>query len=112
MMMRRVAESTAPSWPDKTQDDLWDPSWFPLIGGGQPVAVDCSIPDGAPTPVRYVDWERVEDYWMPHTQSLGEMIGWWMDALDSGIWYWDRSRLTWEERPGLRDNAYRMSPLV
>lgn len=52
---RGVAEGSAPDWPHNNPDLLWDPQWFPIEPGPQPVVVDCGVPEESWTSVRFID---------------------------------------------------------
>ncbi len=111
---RLVAERGAEKWEGMERDDIWHPTWFPLVkGDGAPITViDCSVPEGAPTPITFVDWEDLHTPTLPSARSLGEMISWWIDALERGAWRFDASSGTWEEDVTRRDEPYRVNPLM
>lgn len=111
---RKVAERGAEGWPGKTQDDLWRRAWFPLVvDDGAPVTViDCSVGEGAPTPITFVDWEELHTPTLPSARSLGEMISWWTDALMCGAWTFDPSTGTWAEHLERIDESHRFNALM
>lgn len=77
----------------------WNRRWLPLLetGGRQWPAIDCGVPDGAPSPVREIDWERVpeKDYATPTAPSLGELVSGWIKALDEGVYSYDHAKHRW-----------------
>lgn len=87
---------TAALTPDET-DRLWHPSWFPITvtGYGAVIACDCSVPDDSPTPIRVVDWGHNERSDVPAAQSFGQMVEWWIEALESGAWRYDQTLGRW-----------------
>ena len=93
-------------------DDRWDPAWLPIRGPQLPLVIDCSVPEGQPTPLRRIDLQDIEGSPRPRGQSLGEMVSWWMSAIDAGAWRWDRVNAKWEVERELIDEAYRINPLV
>jgi hypothetical protein len=109
---RQVAKNTAPDWPHNNPDLIWNPSWLPIINTTQPIAIDCSVPEDAPTPVLRVDWSDIEHSSRPRAASLGEMVGWWIVALDTGAWYWNEKDGWWRVRAERLDPALRTNPLL
>ena len=110
---RQVAERAARS-PDEA-DRLWHPSWFPITntGSGGVIACDCSVPTGAATPIRAVHWGHKEDSDVPVAQSLGQMVGMWIDALERGAWRYDTGLGRWEiDHQRLADSSLELTRLV
>jgi hypothetical protein len=66
---------------------LWDPQWLPFTIASGHVLCDCSVAPEEPTPIRLYDpgalGEAVRE---PRAQSLGELVGWWLEAFSSGAW--------------------------
>jgi cell wall assembly regulator SMI1 len=96
--------------------ELWQPGWFPLASGGdgRVMACDCDITEGAPTPIHYVHWEKAgDDSHQPVAPSLGVVVSWWIEAIDSGAWRYDGDAARWESRPDLLPNpALELTGLV
>jgi hypothetical protein len=94
--MRRIANEVAGPGEPLSQDELWDPSWFPVTKAynGGIVACDCSAPSAARTPIRAVHWKNgvVGEI---RARSFGEMVSWWIDALDRGAWCYDLETGNW-----------------
>jgi hypothetical protein len=86
---------------------LWRSEWFPLtqLGG---IAIDCSVPFGSPTPVRLLDW-HFEDFQQVKASSLGEVVTWWIEALDQGVWRYEEKDGRWECDWDLLDDPVRRS---
>lgn len=84
--------------PERDADDIWHPSWFPISKGGDgtTVACDCSVDEGAPSPIRSVHWsKRVGRSAVPVADSLGTVVSWWIEALEDGTWTYDHKRQGW-----------------
>jgi cell wall assembly regulator SMI1 len=117
LQLRQVAKNSAPDWPQNDPDIIWSPSWLPIIRTAQPIAIDCSVPLDAPTPVLHVDFTDLDRslqprFNVPRASSLGEMVGWWIMALETDIWYWDESDGWWRTRRERLASALRTNPLV
>lgn len=112
---RQAAYKTADpdALPFGDPDYAWKPSWFPICGEpSYPIVIDCSVPEGAPTPIRLIDWQNVEGFFKLRARSLGEMVGWWIRAIDSGAWQWDAEGRRWTRHDELRDEEFRNNPVV
>ncbi len=111
-LARRASETSEVD--DWTADAWWHPTWFPLIGYDVGIACDCSVPAGWPTPIRAVDWhgfERIDDLATVRAASLGEMVNWWIEAIDTGAWSYDAQR-GWERHYELLDPSKGLTRLV
>lgn len=73
---------------------LWRASWLPVATdiGGNHAALDCAAPPDEPSPVYYADREGGAEKFEPRAASLGLMIQWWIDAIDSGAAHFDGGR--------------------
>jgi cell wall assembly regulator SMI1 len=109
---RQVAINTAGDWPHNDPDLIWSPSWLPIIKTTQPVAVDCSVPEDTPTPVLHIDWSDLEHSRRPRACSIGEMVSWWIAALENDAWYWDEQDKWWRTRRERLAPELRTNPLV
>lgn len=90
---------------------LWRPEWFPLLRAYGFFACDCSVPEGAPSPVRVIGHGDT-DFHEPRAASLGDMITLWIGAWDSGAWYADLERDTPHRRRSHADDHGRRHPLL
>jgi hypothetical protein len=85
---------------EENADADWPPEWFPLTTSSQgPIVIDCSIGPGRPTPIRKIDWANApstESLAEPRASSLGELVRWWIDALDVGAWRYDAAVGRWD----------------
>jgi cell wall assembly regulator SMI1 len=115
--LRQIARDTASDWPQNDPDLLWHPSWLPIIGTAQPTALDCSVSVDAPTPVVHVDWADLDRslqprFSVPRASSLGEMVDWWIMALEADIWYWNEADGWWRTRRERLDPQLQTNPLI
>jgi cell wall assembly regulator SMI1 len=94
---RELAAEVTTDWEGVTAHDWWHPGWLPWIqnAGGGVFACDCSLPLGAPSPIRHIDHKRRTDFQTPVARSLGEAVTWWTEALESGAWVFDHGRGVW-----------------
>lgn len=89
--LRAGAEEDAPEDPDS----CWTLSWI-AIGSQGRVACECDIPSDAPVPVLDVDYHKAAYPGAVVCHSLGKMVRWWIEALESGAWRYDRERNRWD----------------
>jgi cell wall assembly regulator SMI1 len=84
-------------------DDIWPAGLLPIASdmGGNIAAIDCSQAS-TPSPVYYVDSDVGLSESGPGSQSIAELVRWWIDAIadgattfdsDAGRWRYDRVRL-------------------
>lgn len=87
---------------------------FPIMHSGGPVSCDCSVPEGAPTPIYHVDSHDydIDGVENPRTRSFGELVQWWLDAFDEGVWQWDRAAGRWRRDESALDLDRSRSGLV
>jgi len=92
----------------------WHPTWFPIAptGAGGVLACDCSVEEGEPTPIHFVDWGKNESFFEPAAASFGEMVGWWIEAFDIGAWNYDPKYERWHYRWELLDPAVELTGVV
>ena len=110
---RGIAEYAASE--EGEADRLWHPSWFPITvsGSGGVVSCDCSVPEGASTPIRMVHWGHKEDSDVPVAASFGQMVAWWIDAIERGAWRYDTNLGRWEiDHQKLADPRRELTRLV
>ncbi len=118
-MCRAVAADAAghsSDLPELSDPDFWwHPSWFPITvaSNGGVVTCECSVDDGKPTPMRSINWdERTEEPGRAGAASFGEMVSWWLEAFDSGVWRYEAERGRWDYRWQLLDPARELTALV
>ena len=83
------------------------------LGGKEAGTRYCSVAEGAPTPIRAVDWGGKEDSDVPVAESFGQMVAWWIDAIECGGWRYDTGLGRWEiDRQSLPDPSLELTRLV
>ena len=75
-------------------------------------ACDCSVPDGKPSPIYAVNWGARQNFAEPSASSLGEMVTWWLDALDGGAWRYEPDDAGWSYDWTLVDQERQLTGLV
>jgi hypothetical protein len=93
---RNEAEDIAPEDPDS----LWRKTWL-AIGGLSEVACDCDVEADAPVPILKVDPHLVDEVGAVAARSFGEMVRWWIEALETGAWFYHPEHNRWERRSEL-----------
>lgn len=81
-------------------DFLWKANWLAVWSYGK-VACDCAVGVDAPVPILSVDYHHVDVPGTVVARSFGEVIGWWIEALECGAWRYDTGRDVWERREDL-----------
>jgi cell wall assembly regulator SMI1 len=71
----------------------WEPTWLPIGQGVSDIVCDCS--DERIAPVLLLD-PMDEDARKPRTRSLGDLVSWWIEAMDIGAWTYVGGREGWE----------------
>ena len=94
-------------------EELWRATWLPLSenAGGGAAVLDCSSPHLRGAPVHSVDWHRRGDFSQPSTETLGELIAWWIEAFDDGTYAWSEEHQIMVIRVDVAD-ADRLSTLL
>jgi cell wall assembly regulator SMI1 len=90
---RAIAEETDPDDPET----WWGRTWL-AIGSSGAVACDVDVRPDAPVPVLDVDYHKTSSPGDVVAESLGQMVGWWIEAIDSGAWRYDDEHDRWERR--------------
>lgn len=92
----------------------WRPTWFPITERRGAVRCDCAVPPGAPTPIywAYSHDHDAEGLTNPKVASFGTMVTWWLEALETGAWYYNASANRWEHQPELLPPERERSGLV
>jgi hypothetical protein len=89
--LRAGAEKDAPEDPDS----LWASSWI-AIGPRGEVACECDIRRDAPVLVLDVNYHKAAYPGVVVCHSLGKMVRWWIEALETSAWRYDRERNYWD----------------
>jgi len=92
---RRVAERM-PAGPLVDPDVWWQEAWVPLFSDGSGYLIaDCALDPPNLAPIRRIEWGLEPDSYVPRTRSLGQFVEWWLEAIESGLWYFDRDDGQW-----------------
>lgn len=117
MMAEAASMAANANMPDGTEladpGHWWQETWVPLAGnaaGGEQVA-DCGLGPSGVTPIRLVDWHH-EDRLPPATNSLGQLVEWWIEAIELGIWTFDKDRGMWVRALWEREIQQRYNGLI
>ena len=91
--------SEAATMATRTETDAdfwWQETWVPLAsnGAGGYIVADCRLGSAGATPIRLVDWHH-EERFPPASGSLGQLVEWWIEVIELGIWSWDKDRGMW-----------------
>jgi cell wall assembly regulator SMI1 len=80
-----------------TQEAWWPQQLFPITAtsAGTVTACDCSVRAHAPSPVHTVDFHD-GPAGPPRAASLGTVVSWWIMAIDTGAWWYDRDEQRWD----------------
>jgi hypothetical protein len=111
-MANKLSEPDHLPPPRDNPDFFWHPGWFPLLGPQLPFVIDCSVGENEPTPIRMIDWQDVDGFFEPRAGSFGQMVAWWIEAIDSGAWDRDTERQRWRSRHMLLPPELRRTQLV
>ena len=84
----------------RNPDYWWAPSWFPLTLSFGWVVLDCDVGKGEPSPLRLLDFAWLnEEVHVPRAASLGQLVEWWIEAMDTGAHVYDARRGRWDVDP-------------
>jgi hypothetical protein len=112
--MAAYASTHAPNSERTKADWWWRPGWLPITtnGAGTTIACDCSVADGVPSPIHAVNWGARENFHESAAPSLGQMVTWWIEALDSGAWRYDPDAARWDYDWELVDRERQITGLI
>ncbi len=107
---RRGPEGSALAEPDY----WWRPSWVPLASDGSGyIVADCDLGDPGVAPIRRIEWGPDLDVTAsPRTESFGQLVEWWIEALELGLWTYDRETKKWASAPWDRQLSDRYQGLI
>jgi hypothetical protein len=94
--VRNDAEEVWPEDPDR----LWRKTWLAIDPLGR-IACDCAGEADAPVPIVKGDPHLVSEVGDVAARSFGEMVGWWIEALETGAWIYELEQERWERNPEL-----------
>ena len=101
------AEDIAPEDPDS----VWGATWL-AIGSHGKVACQCAVAASDPVPILNVDYHHVDVPGTIAAHSFGEMVRWWIEALESGAWIYEPEHDWWERREELVPPERELTGLV
>ena len=105
--MRKMAFEIDPDDPNSG----WASNWVAISSTG-PVACNAGIDLGGQAPVLDVDYHHTSEPGRAVAISLGEMVRWWIEALESGAWLYDREADSWKRRDELVPRERELTGLV
>jgi hypothetical protein len=79
---------------------LWKRTWLALDPLGR-VACECAVQADAPVPILKGDPHLVDEVGAVAARSFGEMVRWWIEALETGAWIYEPESDRWERRAEL-----------
>lgn len=74
-------------------EQIWADGWLPVCREKGSVVLDTAVRDDGPCPVR-IWWPDAPDA-PPVLPSMGELVLLWIEAIDSGVWSYDRAGDNW-----------------
>lgn len=101
MAMAQDAAADAPEGtPLADPDYWWRESWVPLASVTGYIVGDCNLGEPDVAPIRRIKWEPDLDVTSrPRTDSLGQLVEWWIEALELGLWAYNRDAQRWSCAP-------------
>jgi hypothetical protein len=77
----------------------WQPTWLPIAwhGGADRMAIDCAPPAGMTSSVRDAapDAGLFDESQTQSVRGLSTVVQWWIDAITSGRWSYDKRHNSW-----------------
>lgn len=97
---RRLAV-VSPAGPLADPAYWWRPSWVPLTPDGAGyIAADCALAAPERAPIRRVEaGPDLDQTSQPRTDSLGQLVAWWTEAITLGVWTFDHTANGWRRTP-------------
>jgi cell wall assembly regulator SMI1 len=98
---------------DEDPDWWWDPAWFPVSLGGRDATLTCDCSRGGDiTPILLVDHRNVEGFRHTRARSLGELVTWWIEALENRGWQYNQETNAWDSDPAGLDTSRETTNLI
>lgn len=100
---------------DQAEEFLWRRAWLPLADNfhGGVIVVDGRLsPETAPTPVYYTEPEVGARDVTPRAPSLGQMVRWWIRAMDARLIDYDALAGKWRYEADSIDPSLERTRLV
>ncbi|HXE44086.1 MAG TPA: hypothetical protein VN635_02700 [Conexibacter sp.] len=115
MQLAKDAAGPAPAGtPLADPDYWWRSSWVPLFSDGSGYLVgDCALGGPDVAPIRRIEWgPDLDEVARPRTESFGQLVEWWIEALELGLWTYDREKKKWTSAPWDKQLAARYHGLI
>lgn len=94
---QKIAADAPAGTPNADPGYWWREGWIPLASDGTGyIVADCDLGEPDVAPIRRIKWEPDLDVTSrPRTESFGQLVEWWIEALELGLWTYDRDTKTW-----------------
>lgn len=90
---------------DESDDDfVWPFEWVQIMNEKPYLAADCRGDHDAPVPIWHFDYE-FEYPTRPVFASIGDMVTFWIETIDSGEIYWSGHEGLWRAREPLAEDV-------
>jgi hypothetical protein len=95
-----LRDQAAHVWGERA-DYWWRTSWFPITERLGAIRCECGVEEGAPTPIFWADSHDhdANGLTIPKLESLGSLVAWWGEALETGAWRYDHKNHRWKRDP-------------
>lgn len=106
----RGPEGTALADPDY----WWRASWIPLASDGSGyIVADCDLGGPDEAAIRRIEWgPDLDIIARPRTESFGQLVEWWIEAIELGLWSYDSDTGKWTAAPWDRALEARYQGLI
>jgi cell wall assembly regulator SMI1 len=115
MAMAKDAAADAPEGTPLTDPDYWwRESWVPLASDGSGyIVADCALGGPELAPIHRIEWQPDMDVDpRPRVDSFGQLVEWWIEAVELGIWTYDCDANIWLRAPWTRELQSRYRGLI
>lgn len=98
---QEVAADAPEGTPNADPGYWWRSSWVPLFNDGTGYLVgDCDLGEPGVAPIRRIEWgPDLDVVARPRTDSFGQLVEWWIEALELGLWTYERDTKKWTWLP-------------
>lgn len=113
-MAQDLATDAPEGTPNANPDYWWRESWVPLSGeGARKITADCALGGPDVAPIHSIEWGPELDVDpQPLTDSFGQLVEWWIEAIELGLWTYDYDRDAWIRAPWTRELQRRYRGLI
>jgi cell wall assembly regulator SMI1 len=115
MAMAKDVAADAPAGTANADPEYWwRSSWVPLFSDGSGYLVgDCEIGGQDVAPIRRVEWgPDLDVVARPRTDSFGQLVEWWIEAIELGLWTFDHAAGMWVGAPWEKTLSERYEGLI